>query len=201
MKDGWSMTITEALPRLAPPGAGLPPVELFFARLSFQWQVRTGTSEGFRQRFLDERQAIAQLIDSTPASQRADRVLIPRLPGLEDSSRYWSVWITLDHLRIVNRDVANVIQMLAAGRIPPGQASTANVKPSETVSSEVERAYEESCDQFLEVVASAGDLPATPRFSHPWFGPLNALEWSAMAGMHLGIHRRQLSAILARKKD
>jgi hypothetical protein len=29
-------------------------------------------------------------------------VLIARPRGLEDSSRYWSVWMTLDHLRIVH---------------------------------------------------------------------------------------------------
>ncbi|MBX3389322.1 MAG: hypothetical protein KF691_07680 [Phycisphaeraceae bacterium] len=52
------------------------------------------------------------MYESLSAGAAAERVLIPRLRGLEDSSRYWSVWMMLDHLRIVNSQVAMVIASL-----------------------------------------------------------------------------------------
>jgi len=75
------------------------------------------------------------------------RVLIDRLPGLEDSSRCWSVWMTLDHLRITNAAFAEVITQLRNGQIPPGKASTAAVKPSETANAFVDATYEALCDE------------------------------------------------------
>ena len=41
------------------------------------------------------------------------RVLIRRPPGLEDSSRYWSAFMTLEHLRIVHREMVRIIDALA----------------------------------------------------------------------------------------
>jgi hypothetical protein len=127
----------------------------------------------------------------------AVRVLIRRPPGLEDSSRYWSVWMTLDHLRIVNSEMARVIGALTKGQQPAGQASTAAVKPSLEVSAAVVTGYEESCDALLAVVAAAPELKTAVRFAHPWFGPLDAAGWHALAAGHMGIHRVQIERILA----
>jgi hypothetical protein len=124
-------------------------------------------------------------------------VLIERVRGLEDSSRYWSVWMTLDHLRIIHGDVAGTIEALAKGVVPPGKASTARVKPSPEVTAAVVGEYEKSCDHLLAVVARIPDLDTAARFEHPWFGPLNAAGWHALAGTHLAIHRVQIERILA----
>ena len=35
------------------------------------------------------------------------------------------------------------------------------------------------------------------RHAHPWFGPLDAAGWHAMAAMHMGIHRKQIERILS----
>lgn len=35
------------------------------------------------------------------------------------------------------------------------------------------------------------------RFLHPWFGPVDAADWHALAGTHLGIHRKQIERIVA----
>jgi len=45
----------------------------------------------------------------------AKRLLIPRLRGMEDSSRNWSVWMTLDHLRIIHGSFIGVIGTLVKG--------------------------------------------------------------------------------------
>ena len=188
---------TQTEPKLAAPGAGLPKVELFVARLLFAWQQRTGNRRSFDARFRKERERIRALVGACDAESGARRVLIRRPPGLEDSSRYWSVWMTLDHLRIVNGEIVRVIGALTKGQLPAGQASTAAVKPSPEVTAAVVAAYEESCDALLAVVAAAVELKTAVRFAHPWFGPLDAAGWHALAAGHMGIHRVQIERILA----
>lgn len=185
-----------AEPQLAKPGAGLPFIEHLVLRVAFpmkQLQSRQTHIATFKK----ERSAIRELVDSSPESARATRVLIPRLRGLEDSSRYWSIWMTLDHLRITNLAFANVIRELSEGRIPPGKADTAAMKPSLDSGPETERTYEQSCDEMMSLLESIGNLQSQPRFTHPWFGPMSAGAWIALAGVHMGIHRLQISKILA----
>ena len=80
--------------------------------------------------------------------------------------------------------------------MPPGKASTATVKPSPAVTASVVAEYEESCDALLAAVAAAPNLTTAARFAHPWFGPLDAAGWHALAGGHMGIHRVQIERIL-----
>ena len=35
------------------------------------------------------------------------------------------------------------------------------------------------------------------RDAHPWFGPMDASAWHALAGTHMGIHRAQIADIIA----
>ena len=181
-------------PQLAPPGAGLPALELFIARRLFAWKCWTGSQAAFDARFRQERALINALVKDCDAASASRRVLIRRCRGLEDSSRYWSVWMTLDHLRIVNTSIVRVIGSLTKGEVPPGVASTAAVKPGAEVTAEVVAAYEASCDAALAATA-APDLKTSVRFAHPWFGPLDAFGWHAIAGTHMAIHRVQIERI------
>lgn len=185
-----------AEPKLAPPGAGLPKPELFIARLIFAVQSRTGNRASFNARFAQEREAIRRLVDSCDADSAATRVLIDRVPGLEDSSRYWSVWMALDHLRIVNHGIARTIDSLTKEISPTHKASTAAVKPNPSVDASIRNAYEKSCDAVLTAASTAPNLKTKARFTHPWFGPLDASGWHAMAGSHMAIHRKQIERIL-----
>ena len=183
-------------PQLAPPGAGLPAIELFIGRILFGLRRWTATRDSVNAHFQKEREAIRALVNSCDAESAARRVLIARARGLEDSSRNWSVWMTLDHLRIVNREITRIIQDLTQGRIPEGAASTASVKPSPNVTASVVAEYEQSCDALLAAIAAAPDLNTTLRFAHPWFGPLNAAGWHTLASGHMGIHHEQLVRII-----
>lgn len=191
-----SSTTPQPPPRLAPPGAGIPTLERLIGGTILAINRRLGSRTRFNAQFARERAAIASLCANNPDESLRRRVLIPRLRGLEDSSRYWSVWMTLDHLRIVNTQIANVIDALIRGHIPPGKASTAAVKPSESVDASIIDAYSAACDHLIAVVDSKPNLRTTIRFAHPWFGPLDAAGWNAMAAMHMGIHRAQIDRIL-----
>jgi hypothetical protein len=184
-------------PELAPPGAGLPPLELFVARRLFRLKRLLGSRESFLDRFQRERSSIRELLATCPPSRRGERVLIPRLRGLEDSSRHWSLWMTLDHLRITNGVFAVVMASLARGRVPSRPASTAAVKPDLEADASVEAGFEESCDRLLATVAGVADLRTSARYAHPWFGRLDAEGWWALSAMHMGIHRGQVARILA----
>ena len=182
--------------KLAAPGAGLPPLELFIARLVYPLQLRFGNKDSFRQLFQKERGAIGLLLEKLQSDEGEKRVLIKRPMGLEDSSRYWSIWMTLDHLRIVNDALSRIIPALSKGMIPPDAASIASVKPSAEVTAAVASDYEASCDRFLKIAEGIKNLKTTARYSHPWFGPMDAYGWYALGCVHLGLHRVQIERIL-----
>lgn len=188
---------TPAAPTLAPPGAGLPAPELWIARVLLGVKRRFGTREAFTARFEQERAAIRELLATCDPAQRGEQVLVSRLRGLEDSSRHWSVWMTLEHLRITNSIFAMVITSLADGKVPQKKASTADVKPRVDMTAEVEQAFEASCNEMLAAAAAVPNLKTAARFAHPWFGPLDAAGWHALTATHMAIHRAQIAKIIA----
>lgn len=183
-------------PRLAAPGAGLPWIELQVARMLFGLRCRLGNRDSFLRTFCGEEKKIRSLVDSFPIDQRGSRILIARAVGLEDSSRHYSVWLVLDHLRIVNGACVDIITQLAGGGAMDGGASTAAVKPDPAADAAVEATYEASCRAVVSTLEATDELRTRHRFSHPWFGPLDAHGWASMVAMHMGIHRHQLALML-----
>jgi hypothetical protein len=190
------MNLTDE-PKLAPPGAGIPKFEIFFGGIFIRWRRLCGNREVFNAAFCRERDKIRALIESCDSASGAQRVLISRIRGIEDSSRYWSVWMTVDHLRIANVGMTRVIKSLGKGVVPPDKTSIAALKPSPEATIDVVAEYEKACDDLLEAVASIPNLKTRERYEHPWFGPFDASDWHSMAGGHMGIHRRQIEKILA----
>lgn len=191
-------TIVEE-PKLAPPGAGLPKPELLIARILFARRLKSGSRDKFIALFQQQRQNIRDLIASRSPDSLTERVLIDRIRGLEDSSRFWSIAMTLEHLRIVHTGIARAITDLGNDRLPPGKVSTAAVKPDPNVTATVIPDYEKSCDQLLTAAESISNLKTKQRYAHPWFGPLDALGWLCLASGHHRIHREQIEHIIAGK--
>lgn len=185
-------------PQLAAPGAGLPFPENLIARVLLGVKRSTGTSRSFTAKFVAERELIRTLISNRSDAALSTRVLIARLKGLEDSSRYWSVWMTLDHLRIVHHAFIGILEALSNEQVPEGEASTAAVKPDERVTATVVTEYEESCDALLTTIGRIRDFRTGAKFPHPWFGPMDAHGWLALSGGHMAIHRTQIERILCK---
>lgn len=185
-------------PTLQPPGAGLPWWELLAARhVVFPRACRRLTWAGAARLFQDEGAGVLAVWDALPAARLGERVLIRRLAGLEDSSRYWSAAMTVEHLNIVGTGVRRIVAGLRRGEVPERPARVEDVKPRGlTPPAEVRSA-------FARLLAdSAGDAAALPlrrgegpRYAHPWLGPLDAYRWHCLLGLHQGIHRRQLEAV------
>ncbi|MEM7383516.1 MAG: DinB family protein [Verrucomicrobiota bacterium] len=183
--------------KLAPPGAGLPGPELFIARILFGIRRRRMDRAACSQLFRKERSTILELATTCDPGIGARPILIDRLRGIEDSSRCWSVYMTLDHLRIVNDVIALGIRTLGKGSVPGRVASTADVKPDPEAEASVISAFEKSCDLFERCVERVPDLKTAARYNHPWFGPLDAAGWHTLAAAHMAIHRKQIEKILA----
>jgi hypothetical protein len=183
-------------PKLASPGAGLPWLELKIANFAFHLFNRRMTREKSSALLKKECAAILELVQLCHADTGSKRVLINRLRGMEDSSRYWSVFMTLDHLRIVNLGVAEAIRLLGQGEVPDRKADTAAVKPSPDAAVSVVDDFKFSCKLIERYAARVIDLKTRKRYNHPWFGPLDAAGWYFLAGVHLGLHRKQIEAII-----
>lgn len=185
-------------PVLQPPGAGLPWWEWLAARyVVFPLACRRLDWAAAAALFQSEGEKILALWDSLPADRLAERVLVPRLRGLEDSSRYWSVAMTVEHLNTVGFGVRGVIAGLRRGELPDRPARIEDVKPRGELPPAAVRA------DFARLLTEAAVAePPVPRGTglrvrHPWFGPLDASRWHCLLGIHHRIHRVQIEAIRA----
>lgn len=189
---------TQQEPKLAPPGAGLPfPQYLFVRYVLGPMKSRKKSWEENRDHFNVELGRILELIKDMSEEELTKRVLVPSQPGLEDSSRYWSVAMTLDHLMIVSANIAAIIEKLGRGESFPTRADTALVKPAiQENGTQTRLRFESFHKGFAQrVLDSALDRDSPIRHEHPWFGPFTAAQWYWLLGTHNGIHRRQIQAI------
>lgn len=184
------------IPPLAAPGAGLPWPELQIAKLLFRTQLWGSGRKSATALIAAECGQILRLSSACDDESGARRVLIKRLPGMEDSSRYWSVFMVLEHLRVVNEFIAETIATLGRGEEPQRVASTAAVKPDPSVDGTVGGLFERSCGDIVRAAQEIPDLHTRVRHAHPWFGPLDAGAWHFLAGFHMRLHRAQIRAIL-----
>jgi hypothetical protein len=170
-------------------------IERWIAQSMIRWKAAHTTREHAASTMERERVAILGLLQGLDPAALSQPVRIKRLPGLEDSSRDWSLLMVVDHLRIVNRDIAEVITHLASGFQPPREASIAGVKPSPEVTAAVISEFERGCAEFRSIMESVPDLKTALRFRHPWFGPMDAATWHFMAGFHMRLHVKQMELI------
>ena len=189
-------------PRLAAAGAGLPPLERLVSRAALTVFAATVSREAVLKRFRTEVQRAIDLVQPLSTEVATRRVLIPRPLGLEDSSRYWSPCMTLEHLVIVNLGIAGIIRGLCAAddSKPQGQSLTEvrieDVKPSEDAGPEQIDRLRKAAEVYTKTVSHPLSLKTTARHPHPWFGPMDAAHWHALAAVHCGLHRRQIVSIL-----
>ena len=190
-------------PKLQPPGAGLP----FSQQLVLRYLVGPFISKSVplskcRESYEAITKKLIALVKEVPESQRSTRVLVQPLPGLEDSSRYWSLNGVLEHLLIVSRAVEKGILKLSAGEIPNEKADIAAVKPkSEDQDHSWLKQFEEYASNLLARIDEQLNQPGrnihSPlKFNHPWFGPFTARQWYWLLPTHQRIHYRQAKHIV-----
>lgn len=160
------------------------------------FKLRVTSLDDARKLFGAEKEKILSLITGVSEELASTRILIPRLRGMEDSSRFWSLYMVLEHLRIVNHASTEIISTLLAGASPKIEASTASVKPGADIDETVVGAFIAGCEKFEGVCSTEKNFKTTHTLAHPWFGELNAQQWHFFAGFHMALHRKQILKIL-----
>ncbi len=193
-------TTLQTEPKLDKPGGGLPFFEWAYAKYILLPRLfKNTTKEKALEFFSAEANKIIALSSNLTLEQLSQRRLIPRLAGLEDSSRYWSVAMTLDHLNIVGSGMRQLILGLSAGKSGFPTRGTADVKPNINVNAQtILPAFKEMTEKFVKEI-SAANIDAFPHNTHPhpWFGEQNAKNWLIIASVHQRLHRQQIEAIIA----
>jgi len=185
-------------PQLAPPGAGLT----WFQHIILKYYVgpfvsnRTTRDESKR-RFDKIVSLITAELSSLSSEQLLQKKLVPPMMGLEDSSRYWSVAMTLEHIVIVGRAMCSVILCLQRGETPNFVADVAKVKPLGHMTQQ--QAIKEfntfvSVD-YPKMNKEFQDFENKSRFLHPWFGAIKPKQWYWLITTHTAIHLNQIREI------
>jgi len=192
---------SETQPKLAKPGAGLPPLEWAVAKfILLPKAYKVLDKEKSLKAFSIESSKIISLARPLSTDQLSQRRLVPRLRGLEDSSRFWSVAMTLEHTIIVGDLMRQAVVELSNGASDLPVVSTADVKPDQPVeAAAIIEKFEAMSKRFIaDVTASNIDAHPNNTHPHPWFGPLTARKWMVFGSLHLSIHRQQIKEIIQR---
>lgn len=177
-------------------GAGIPWTHRLINRAVLrpfvEWRTTWDEAEAkFRTNDTAVRMALAGL---SPA-QLEQRVKVPKLVGLEEGSRFWSVAMTCRHLEVVGAKMLEIITGLSRGEVITERVDFEGVKAVDVPAGAVD-AYFRFADGALTTL-KAVDRGARGTVPHPWFGELDAKGWLWLAGVHTWAHARQVRAIRA----
>ncbi len=187
-------------PALAPAGAGLPKAEELLLRYAaFPLMSALIPWHYARQRFQAEgRRILAACADQNPDTLTMP-VLVPRQMAMEDSSRYWSVTMTVRHLLIVGALLEDMIVSLSQQRSYPVFIDIAAVKPETDVPVDILLEFHDFLQRFDQTMTDRiADRRSRTAHRHPWLGPLTAHQYLCLAAIHQRLHRRQIQSILRR---
>ncbi len=185
-------------PQLDAPGAGIP----LHHRLLFRWVVRprvAARSDWLKNErlFYKIHGQILNEVSTVDMDHWNAKILIEPQRGLEDSSRFWNIKETLEHIVIVGNGIQHLIVELSHNRMPVTEIDTAKVKPLGQLSAEealnLFETYSTSC--VGKINQNKGPALRGLKWMHPWFGPMNAHEWFWLLPIHAGLHLQQIREI------
>ena len=187
--------------KLDKPGAGLPWFEKLIAKHVFVLGTAKKTDKDQAITLLEQTgRKTLDLVKTIPEDQRTAQILIPRIRGLEDSSRYWSALMTLEHLLITGVGMQDLIITLSNQNSFDRMVRIEDVKPQGIKNSDdLFLQYEDFLNAYRTAIEPLDDLKNTNfTHDHPWFGPLNAHQWLCLNGFHHTLHLKQIEMILER---
>ncbi len=184
---------------LAPPGAGLPAVQAFLLRyFLFPVHCRVTSWQKALAVFETEGDRVIALVDLLSPEQFRERVLVKAPLGIEDSSRYWSAEMVLEHLIEVGTRIATGIVELTQSEEVTIKTDIADVKPNGENGRQILEDYKAFLLDYTQTLTEdIGDVRSKQTHFHPWFGNLTAHQWACLGTVHQAIHRRQMERIVA----
>ncbi|HYD19808.1 MAG TPA: DinB family protein [Patescibacteria group bacterium] len=188
----------EIIASLQAPGAGVPKLHGFFMRHVVAPFI-AGRSDWERDSagFGSVSRKIIKDAEGLTPEQLGTKVLVPPQFGLEDSSRYWSAAMVLEHMMIVSKGISALVVSLSKGVVPDYQVEMARVKPKgELPPGEALAAFKAyAATAMAELDAAVADRKSKAVLEHPWFGKFTAHQWHWLMTAHSVIHLNQMRAI------
>jgi len=147
--------------------------------------------------FDKEGEKIIKLSKKLNQDELFKRILVPKLFGLEDNSRYYSVAMTIEHLLMVGSALQIRVPLLSRGKKITQNVKIEDVKPYKKIDENIREKFEEFLNLYRDKLNNnVKNIHINNTSSHPWFGEFNPKQWSILAMIHQIIHRKQIEAIL-----
>jgi len=184
-------------PQLEKPGAGLPFLEALMVRWYVgPFQSRKNDAQKNLRLFSMAGARLLKEAASVPETKRDQKVLVPRMKGVEDSSRFWCANEVLEHLMITGEGMRAVIKSLAENKPIDYVVRIENFKPKDKYKGgdarpDFKKFLDETVAQLEQLKIEDGGMTHL----HPWLGRFNALQWTWLLAGHNGLHLQQLQAI------
>lgn len=113
------------------------------------------------------------------------------------SEDQWCIEEVLRHLTHANTRVAGLIEALVSGNVPGGEPAMGVVpeddRSFEQVRADLLSSFDTLRGDFSSVTSPEANLDV--KYSHPFFGALNAREWFVFNFVHASVHIQQVERI------
>jgi hypothetical protein len=180
-------------------GKGLPSIETLLLKHVVFPLLKTTLSWNMGMKLFEaEGEKILHAVKQLDHDILFKKVLIPRILGIEDNSRYYSPAMVLWHLIYVGNAIQAGIVGLSKNESVDFVVKIENFKPFVEISDNIVNEYELFLHNYRSDIENNIQNKYIKNYhAHPWFGPLNPHQWLVMSAVHQIVHGRQLRKILA----
>lgn len=184
--------------KLEKPGHGLPKIDAIFLKHVGFPILKTFISWDNAMKFFEyEGKEILNLVKDLPKDKLFKKVLIPKIFGIEDNSRYYSPAMVLWHLLYVGETLHEGIVSLSKNEKIDFTVKIENFKPFVQIDEDIVEKYENFLNNYKKFIeTNVENKYINNCLSHPWFGCLNPHQWLVMSAIHQMVHKRQIKKIL-----
>jgi hypothetical protein len=146
----------------------------------------------------EESDIILRLVKPLNDTRLTKRIFVPRINGIEEEARFWSITMVLEHLIAVGERISNVIIALSHHESINGKGNIDGLKIEQKLApSMFVQSFEEFTPRYLARLQQEVKDRSSPLFyHHKFFGNLNLRQWNTLAAVHLREHRRQIEEII-----
>lgn len=144
-----------------------------------------------------ELQKIDAILSSVPCEHYCIQVKIPRVLGIEEHSRDYSIDMTLQHMTKVTQGVMFIVDALSKEQCIQKEVRIEDVKPSIQTNNEL-KYFSQTMNQYIHFIEQHNKKVSIMTKKHPWFSEFNNKQWACFAFIHTFVHRRQLEVIVER---
>ena len=184
--------------KLEKAGHGLPKIDAIFLRYIGFPLLKSFISWDNAMKFFEyEGKEVLTLVKDLPKDKLFKKVLIPKIFGIEDNSRYYSPAMVLWHLIYVGECLQEGIVNLSKNEKINFTVKIENFKPFVEIDEDIVERYKNFLNNYRKFIeTNVENKYINNCHSHPWFGYLNPKEWLVMSAIHQMVHQRQIKKIL-----